>query len=129
MSESLDQILQKTFGKGISTKEASPKSPEQLDEELFVDLLNTLEQTWERDHKVYEEFGIDMMGFVQYHYHAIENLIIMKYGYYRADVFWWYVLERFTPEGELIGLEDDNGKTHYFETHKQFYKFFKKLKN
>ena len=31
MSESLDQILQKTFGKGISTKEASPKSPEQLD--------------------------------------------------------------------------------------------------
>jgi hypothetical protein len=33
-------------------------------------------------------------------------------------------LERFDEEGNLLGLEDENGKVYHFKTHKQFWTIF-----
>jgi len=121
------ELLQKFAGKGVQIKE-SPKTQEEREENLFIELLDTIEISWKQEHELYENYGVDVTGFSQYLYHAIETLIVLKYGYYRADVFWWYVLERFDAGGNLLGLEDEEGNVFVFKTHKQFYKFFKNLK-
>ena len=121
------ELLQKFAGKGVQIKE-SPKTQEEREENLFIELLDTIEISWKQEHELYENYGVDVAGFSQYLYHAIETLIVLKYGYYRADVFWWYALERFDANGNLLGLEDEEGKVFVFKTHKQFYKFFKNLK-
>jgi len=126
-NENIWKQLQEIVGAEIKISE-SPKSIEQREKELFIELLDTIEIAWKQEHELYENYGVDLQGFSQYLYHAIETLIMLKYGAYRAEIFWWYVLERFDAEGNLLGLEDEDGKVYYFKNHKQFYNFFKKLK-
>lgn len=120
-------LLEELIGAEVKVSE-SPKSVEQRERELFIELVETLEEGWKKDQELYENYGVDLSGFAQYLYHAIETLVILKYGAFKADVFWWYVLERFDADGSLLGLEDENGKVYHFKTHKQFYNFFKRLK-
>jgi len=121
------ELLKQLAGEGVQINESS-KTLEEREENLFIELLKTVEAAWVKEHEIYENYGIDLVGFSQYLYHAIETLIVIKYGYFRADVFWWYALERFDADGNLLGLEDEEGKIYFFKTHKQFYKFFKNLK-
>jgi hypothetical protein len=121
------ELLKQLVGEGVQINE-SPKTQEEREENLFIELLETVEAAWAQEHEIYENYGIDLVGFSQYLYHAIETLIVLKYGYFRANAFWWYALERFDADGNLLGLEDEEGKTYFFKTHKQFYKFFKNLK-
>tara|TARA_R110000822_G_scaffold93726_1_gene215464 strand:- start:357 stop:746 length:390 start_codon:yes stop_codon:yes gene_type:complete len=119
--------LQEIVGAEIKINE-SPKSIEKREELLFIELLETVETAWNRDNELYEKFGVDLSEHVQYLYHAIETLIMIKYGAFKADIFWWYTLERFDDDGHLLGLENEDGKIYSFKTHKQFYKFFKSIK-
>lgn len=121
------ELLEQIAGPGVKITE-SPRTQEEREETLFIELVETLELAWGQEHKLYEEHGVDLSGFSQYLYHAVETIVVLKYGYFKADVFWWYILDRFDADGSLLGLEDENGKVYYFKTHKQFYKFFKKLK-
>jgi len=123
----IKKLLEDFIGAEVNIRE-SPKSIEQREKELFIELLETLEVGWKNDHELFENHGVDLSGFSQYLYHAIETLIMLKYGAYRAEIFWWYVLDRFDTDGSLLGLEDEDGKVYHFKTHKQFYNFFKKLK-
>jgi hypothetical protein len=123
----LKHLLEELVGAEVNINE-SPKSVEQKEEKLFIELVETIEIAWKQEHEMYENYGIDFQGFLQYLYHAIETLVMLKYGAFKAEVFWWYVLERFDEEGNILGLEDENGKVYHFKTHKQFYKFFKTLK-
>lgn len=123
----IKKLLEELIGAEVQVSE-SPKSIEQREQDLFIELLETLEEAWKIDNELYETRGIDLSGFLQYLYHAVETLVILKYGAFKADVFWWYVLERYDADGSLLGLEDENGKVYHFKTHKQFYNFFKKLK-
>jgi hypothetical protein len=126
-NEDIWKHLQEIVGADIIVTE-SPKSVEQQEQALFLELVETIETAWNKDHQLYEELGIDIAGFSQYLYHAIETLVILKYGAIKAEIFWWYVLDRLDEEGNILGLEDENGKIYHFKTHKQFYKFFKNFK-
>lgn len=123
----IKHLLEELVGAEVNINE-SPKSVEQKEEKLFIELVETIEIAWKQEHEMYENYGVDFQGFSQYLYHAIETLVMLKYGAFKAEVFWWYVLERFDEEGNILGLEDENGKVYHFKTHKQFWKFFKTLK-
>lgn len=123
----IKKLLEELIGVEVNVSE-SPKSIEQREQDLFIELLETVETAWKQEHEMYENYGIDFQGFSQYLYHAIEVLIMLKYGAFKAEIFWWYTLERFDEEGNILGLEDENGKVYHFKTHKQFWKFFKTLK-
>ena len=86
----MKNLLKNQYGLGLDIKE-SPKTEAEREEILFVDTMETLEHIWHSEHELHEEYGIDLLGFSQYYYHAIENLVIAKYGYDTADVIWWWV--------------------------------------
>jgi len=117
--------LQNKFGKGLDIKE-SPKTEAEREEALFIDTIETLEHIWFAEHQLGDEFGIDLTAFSQYYYHAIENLVVAKYGYDKADIIWWWVLDRFDEEGELVEIEDEDGKIYLLKTPKDLWKFLKK---
>lgn len=117
--------LQNKFGKGLDIK-ISPKTEAEREEALFIDTIETLEHIWFAEHQLGDDFGIDLTAFSQYYYHAIENLVVAKYGYDKADVIWWWVLDRFDEEGELIEIEDEDGKIYLLKTPKDLWKFLKK---
>jgi hypothetical protein len=117
--------LQNKFGKGLDIK-ISPKTEAEREEALFIDTIETLEHIWFAEHQLGDEFGIDLTAFSQYYYHAIENLVVAKYGYDKADIIWWWVLDRFDEEGELVEIEDEDGKIYLLKTPKDLWKFLKK---
>ena len=117
--------LQNKFGKGLDIK-ISPKTEAEREEALFIDTIETLEHIWFAEHQLGDDFGIDLTAFSQYYYHAIENLVVAKYGYDKADVIWWWVLDRFDEEGELIEIEDEDGKIYLLKTPTDLWKFLKK---
>jgi len=117
--------LQNKFGKGLDIK-ISPKTEAEREEALFIDTIETLEHIWFAEHQLGDDFGIDLTAFSQYYYHAIENLVVAKYGYDKADIIWWWVLDRFDEEGELVEIEDEDGKIYLLKTPKDLWKFLKK---
>ena len=122
----MKDLLKNQYGLGLDIKE-SPKTEAERELALFVDTIETLEHVWNAEHELHDDFGIDLLGFSQYYYHAIENLVIAKYGYDTADVIWWWVLDRFDADGELLGVEMENGKIHMLETALDLWKFLQKL--
>jgi len=122
----MKELLQSHYGLGLDIKE-SPKTEAEREETLFIDTMETLEHIWHSEHELHEDYGVDLLGFSQYYYHIIENLIIAKYGYDTADVIWWWVLDRFDADGELLGVEMEDGKIYMLETALDLWKFLKKL--
>ena len=122
----MKEILQSKYGEGLDIKE-SPKTEAERESALFVDTIETLEYIWHAEHGLNEDYGVDLLGFSGYYYHAIENLIIAKYGYDTADVIWWWITDRFDADGELLGIEMEDGKVHMLETPTDLWKFLQSL--
>ncbi len=122
----MNEILKDNFGLGLNVKE-SPKTEAEREETLFIDTIETLEHIWHAEHELHNDYGIDLLGFNQYHYHAIENLIIAKYGYDKAEIIWWWILDRFAEDGELLGVETKDGNVHLLETPKDLWELLKKM--
>jgi len=125
-NENILSSLQLLMGVNVKVEE-SPKSEAEREESIFIETIATLEEIWVRDNKLHEEYGVDLMGNSQYYYHVIENLIVLKYGYDKADIIWWWVLDRFDADDTLLGVETEDGKIHYLKTAKQLYSFLKRL--
>ena len=122
----MKEILKDKFGLGLDIKE-SPKTEAEREESIFIDTIETIEHIWHAEHELHGDYGIDLLGFSQYYYHIIENLIIAKYGYDTAEVIWWWVLDRFSEDGELLGVEMGDGKVYMLETPLDLWKFLQKL--
>lgn len=122
----MNEILKDNFGFGLEIKE-SPKTEAEREESIFIDTIETIEFIYDSDHSLYENHGVDLLGHVQYYYHAIENLVIAKYGYDKAEVIWWWILDRFAEDGELLGVETTDGNIYLLETPKDLWEFLKKM--
>ena len=122
----MKKILQNKYGNGLNIKE-SPKTEAEREITLFIDTIETLEHIWHAEHELNNDYGVDLISFSQYYYHAIENLIVMLVGYDKADIIWWWVCERFAEDGKLLGIGTEDGKVHMIKTPKQLYKFLKNL--
>mgnify|MGYP003673372040 CR=1 FL=1 len=122
----MKDILQDKFGQGLNIKE-SPKTESEREEALFIDTIETLEFIYDEDHKLNEVYGIDLLGHSQYYYHIIENLIASKYGYDKADIIWWWILDRFAEDGELLGVATENEDVYILKTPLDLWKFLQKI--
>ena len=122
----MKELLKDKFGLGLDINE-SPKTEAEREEVIFIDTIETLEHIWHAEHELHNDYGVDLLGFNQYHYHVIENLIIAKYGYDKAEVIWWWILDRFAEDGELLGVETEDGDIYLLETPKDLWELLKKM--
>ena len=122
----MKKLLKDKFGLGLDIKE-SPKTEAEREESLFIDTIETLEHIWYAEYELNDDYGVDLLGFSQYYYHTIENLIISNYGYNKAEVIWWWILDRFAEDGELLGVETEDGKVYMLKTPSDLWKFLQKI--
>ena len=101
------------FGKRLKLTERIKKTKEISEEELFVESIGMLDYCWNRSNKLYEAFGLNTLEYEESYYQIIEDLLLIKYGFWKTEIILWYVFERKDEEGNInplivqyIGEED-----------------------
>jgi len=121
----LKKILEKFVGNSIYLEE-SPLTEALREEKQFCDLMERLDQVWQKDNSLFEDYSVDLSSYLEHYYGIIELQMVMLFGYNKVDLIWWYILERKDQEGNLLPIEDINGNQYIFESHSDFYEFLKK---
>ena len=121
----------KNFGKNVNIK-AKNQAPALSEKDIFINVVDILDQCWERSNDLSEEFGMDMTSYDEPFYLMIENLLYVKYGEWKTDVILWWAYNRFNENDELmpIKLNDHVEKTEEeisVETPEQLWEFLKRI--
>jgi len=80
----------KKFGKHLKVEESN-LSKKDREKEIFISIIELLDDALERSAFIKEELGIDLMGYEQNLFTVAENLIFLKYGEIKLDVIAWYL--------------------------------------
>jgi len=120
----------KNFGKNVNIK--SKNQPNLSEKDIFINIVDLLDQCWERTNALGEEFNMDMSTYDEPFYLIIENLFFIKYSEWKTDIILWWVYNRFNEEGELmpIKLNDHTEKTEeevIVETPEELWNFLKRI--
>ena len=120
-----------SFGKGIKIKQ-SIKHP--TEKEIFIDLVSTLDQCWQRTKIVEHEINIGVGNYEEPLYMTIENLFFLYYGDLIASITLWWVFERLDEDGNLLPIVinmdsglDENGEEVFIKTPLQLWKLLQKI--
>jgi hypothetical protein len=92
------------FGKRLKLTERIKKTKEISEEELFVESIGMLDYCWNRSNKLYETFGLNTLEYEESYYQIIEDLLLIKYGFWKTEIILWYVFERKDEEGNINPL-------------------------
>jgi hypothetical protein len=77
--------------------------------ELFNKVIINLEQANTRSFLLGGDFHLDFTKYDDVFYEAIDTLIIMHFGKQAAELIFFYVYDRISPDGTIQGLVDPKG--------------------
>ena len=92
------------FGKRLKLVKRTKKTKQVTEDELFVELVGTMDHCWERSNKLYEVFGLNTLEYEESYYQIIEDLMLIKYGNWKTEIILWYVFGRKDEEGNIHPL-------------------------
>jgi hypothetical protein len=102
------------FGKRLKLIKRTKKAKEISELDLFVESVGMMDHCWERSNNLYEVFGLNTLEYEESYYQIIEDLLLIKYGYWKTEIILWYVFGRKDEEGEIhplvvqhVGGEDE----------------------
>lgn len=82
---------------------------------VFLLFIKKLEDTYERENVVFEESGIELSRITDPLWFVIENSFKFLYGEEVTELVFWYIFDRFNPDGSIVPLEDEDGKQYIFK--------------
>lgn len=81
--------------------------------ELFVAIINSIEQIVIRQNLMYTDLQLDFTSYDESFLDTIDALIILHFGKEGAEVISWYLWERLNPDGSTNYLMDEvNNEIH-----------------
>jgi hypothetical protein len=119
----------KNFGKNVNIKS---KQKGLSEKDIFINVVDILDQCWERSNQFTLEWGFDVSNYDEPFYLMIENLFYIKYGEWKTDIVLWWAYNRFNENDELmpIKLNDHVEKTEeevFVETPEELWEFLKRI--
>ena len=84
--------------------------------ELFISIINSIEQIINRQNLMYAELNLDLAKYDESFLEVIEALLLLHFGKEGADLVNYYLWERLAPDGEINPLLDVEGKEIYLES-------------
>lgn len=116
------------FGKKLKIHQRSRKKQIPTEEELFIDSIGLLDFCWDRSNKLYNGFGISILEYEEGYYRIIEDLILIKYGLWKAEIIMWYIFGRWDDKGKLLPLRIHNelNKEIYIKNPLELWTFLQK---
>ena len=106
---------------------------DQVDEETrmkneFIRIVNLFEEAWQRQHKLYDGFRIDISTIDDIYFQVIESLIHFCFEPVAAEAILFYVYTRFDDSKEIIPFLDDEGVEHVFNSKEELWDYLVDLK-
>jgi hypothetical protein len=102
------------FGKRLKLIKRTKKAKEISELDLFIESVGMMDHCWERSNNLYEVFGLNTLEYEESYYQIIEDLLLIKYGYWKTEIILWYVFGRKDEEGNIhplvvqhVGGEDE----------------------
>ena len=86
------------------------KSQSEKRRELFISIVNSIEQIVTRQNMMYMELQLDFTKYDEPFLDTIDALIIFYFGKEGAELISWYLWERLNPDGTMNPLLDEEGK-------------------
>jgi hypothetical protein len=94
------------------------KKKTQLDKkrELFISIINSIEQITNRQNLMYADLQLDFTNYDESFLETIDALIVLHFGKEGAEVISYYLWERRNPDGSINPLQDAEGTLIVLQT-------------
>lgn len=121
------------YGKKFKFKKREKKERIISEKDLFIETVDFLEKSWIKSNKAYDLLGINLLEYEESYFKAIENLIVLKYGMWKAEIILWYVFGRIDSEGKIYPLsinnEDESTEEIILSTSEDLWNVLEKISN
>jgi hypothetical protein len=121
------------YGKKFKFKKREKKERIISEKDLFVETVDFLEKSWTKSNQAYDLLGINLLEYEESYFKAIENLIVLKYGMWKAEIILWYVFGRIDSEGKIYPLsinnEDESTEEIILNTSEDLWNVLEKISN
>ena len=84
--------------------------------ELFISIINSIEQISNRQNLMYSELNLDLTNYDEAFLDTIDALIILHFGKEGAELIGFYLWDRVAPDGSITPLLDADNKEIYLES-------------
>jgi hypothetical protein len=78
--------------------------------ELFVTIINSIEQIINRQDLMYAELNLDLTNYDESFLDVIDALIFLYFGKEGAELISYYLWDRVNPDGSINYLMDESGE-------------------
>lgn len=95
------------------------------EEGVFIAFIKKLEEANEIENQLFELSGIELNKVTDPLWFVLENSFKFLYGEEVSELIWWYVFDRFNPDGTIVPLEDEDGKQYTFENPKELWNYIR----
>ena len=92
---------------------------------LFEVFVERLEYAHVTEKSIFDEYGIELLKLTDPLWFVIENSIKLLYGEKAAEMVLWYLYDRFDENGEIVVLEDEDGKKYTIKTPNDLWGYIK----
>jgi hypothetical protein len=111
LQEQINQII------GVkSTLKHRRKNREDIQRNIFLNVIPLLEHVINRGIILENDFNIDVTKYEELFYQIIDSLIYLHFDPKAAEVILFYLYERFNPDGTANPVLDANGNEVMLET-------------
>lgn len=84
--------------------------------ELFISIINSIEQITTRQNLMYSELNLDLTNYDESFLDTIDALIVLNFGKEGAELIGFYLWDRVALDGTIVPLLDAEDKEIYLET-------------
>lgn len=92
------------------------KSQSDKRRELFISIINSIEQIVTRQNMMYMDLQLDFAKYDEPFLDTIDALIILHFGKEGAELISWYLWERLNPDGTINPVLDEEGNQIHINT-------------
>jgi hypothetical protein len=92
------------------------KTSSEKKKELFIMIINSIEQIINRQNLMYAEFNLDLSKYDEAFLDVIDALLVLHFSKDAVELVEYYLWERLTPDGDINPLIDSDGNEVFLET-------------
>jgi hypothetical protein len=112
-----------------STLKRKKKTVALQQKEVFVSIVNALEQSQMRSNLMFTELKVDLSSYDEMYLQIIDSLLLLSFGKQGYELISFYLYDRTNPDGSINTLVDEAGNDVMLETANDLWELVQKLKS
>jgi hypothetical protein len=124
IKNSIDYII------GSNTRlKRKKKKEEDIQKELFCKIVTNIEKIHTRSILMEQEFSINLSNYDENFWEVIDSLVVFSFGKDIAELIFFYIYERISPDGSINAVVDEDGREIILNNPEELWELIQVLKN